>query len=341
MTIGETLKRARKKMNLDLDQVAESTKIAKMFLIALENDDISSLPSGVYARNFLRAYARFLKLDEDIITAEYHEQFNVTPHFVAHQEQTKLDDMAFRRQRLKLQLFMFVLIIVLGLVGFYLWTLYKGKQGFGATPVASTSAPALETNPVPFQDGGPVEDYTPPEPSITSDDAPASNESTVDDSPEVESDLGSATEDPTTAPVEDNASSEEEGSSEPQGARLPLSDLSSVVWTPADRPATSMEDLFAIESLDAVWVEVSIDGEELTNRILKRGEVRYYKYGSLNTIVIGDTSKVAIQDGSTFRNQLDERNLSPKLRDFPAGDLLTAYEAWLLEHGPGEQNREQ
>lgn len=52
MTIGETLKRARKKVELDLDQVADATKIAKMFLIALENDDISSLPSGVYARNF-------------------------------------------------------------------------------------------------------------------------------------------------------------------------------------------------------------------------------------------------------------------------------------------------
>ena len=48
-------------MDLTLDDVAQTTKIAKMFLIALENDDITSLPQGVYTRNFLRTYAKFLK----------------------------------------------------------------------------------------------------------------------------------------------------------------------------------------------------------------------------------------------------------------------------------------
>jgi len=113
MTIGESLKRERNKQDLSLDDVAKSTKIAKIFLIALENDDISSLPKGIYARNFLRTYASFLGMDVDIVTAEYHDQFGVKPHFVSLQEQNKRDDAEFRRERRKRRIALgFVILVV-------------------------------------------------------------------------------------------------------------------------------------------------------------------------------------------------------------------------------------
>jgi cytoskeleton protein RodZ len=62
-TVGAALKAAREQRRLTLAQVSESTKIRIHYLQALENDDISAMPSEAQARGFLRLYASFLGLD--------------------------------------------------------------------------------------------------------------------------------------------------------------------------------------------------------------------------------------------------------------------------------------
>ena len=62
-TIGAALKAAREQRRLTLAQVSESTKVRSYYLQALENDDISAMPSAAQARGFLRLYADFLGLD--------------------------------------------------------------------------------------------------------------------------------------------------------------------------------------------------------------------------------------------------------------------------------------
>lgn len=62
-TIGAALRAAREQRQLTLAQVSESTKLRIHYLQALENDDISAMPSAAQARGFLRLYAEFLGLD--------------------------------------------------------------------------------------------------------------------------------------------------------------------------------------------------------------------------------------------------------------------------------------
>ena len=62
-TVGAALKAAREQRRLTLAQVSESTKVRIHYLQALENDDISAMPSAAQARGFLRLYADFLGLD--------------------------------------------------------------------------------------------------------------------------------------------------------------------------------------------------------------------------------------------------------------------------------------
>lgn len=69
-SIGETLRRERLRLNLDLEQVARETKINLKLLQAIENEDFSKLPGGVFTKSFVRQYARLLGLDEDEIAAE-------------------------------------------------------------------------------------------------------------------------------------------------------------------------------------------------------------------------------------------------------------------------------
>jgi cytoskeletal protein RodZ len=64
-TIGQRLKAAREEKRLTLEKVFEATRIRATYLRALELDDLSSMPSPVQARGYLRNYAEFLGLDID------------------------------------------------------------------------------------------------------------------------------------------------------------------------------------------------------------------------------------------------------------------------------------
>jgi len=70
-TFGERLKRERELREVTLDEVSKSTRISARFLQALENEDWSKLPGGVFGRGFVRTIARYLGLGEESLLAEY------------------------------------------------------------------------------------------------------------------------------------------------------------------------------------------------------------------------------------------------------------------------------
>src|SRR5450631_4093662 len=68
--VGETLRRERLKRNLDLEEIANELKISTRFLQAIENDQYDKLPGGVFARSFVRQYARLLGLDDEAMAGQ-------------------------------------------------------------------------------------------------------------------------------------------------------------------------------------------------------------------------------------------------------------------------------
>lgn len=75
-SVGETLRRERLRKDLGLDQISRETKISARLLEAIENDRFELLPGGVFARSFVRQYARFLGLDEEELAAELEKVIN-------------------------------------------------------------------------------------------------------------------------------------------------------------------------------------------------------------------------------------------------------------------------
>ena len=69
-SIGETLRRERLRRNLDLEQISRELKISSRFLNAIEAEQFDRLPAGVFAKAFVRQYARLLDLDEEELAAE-------------------------------------------------------------------------------------------------------------------------------------------------------------------------------------------------------------------------------------------------------------------------------
>ncbi len=68
---GARLRRARLRRGLDLDQIAEVTKVNPTYLRFLEEDRYADLPADVYVRGFVQAYARQLGLDAARAAGEY------------------------------------------------------------------------------------------------------------------------------------------------------------------------------------------------------------------------------------------------------------------------------
>ncbi|GAB4466407.1 MAG: hypothetical protein Kow0070_29290 [Anaerolineales bacterium] len=62
-TLGQLLKAARQEQRLTLEQAFEATRIRVAYLRALEEDDLTVMPSPVQARGYLRNYAAYLGLD--------------------------------------------------------------------------------------------------------------------------------------------------------------------------------------------------------------------------------------------------------------------------------------
>jgi cytoskeleton protein RodZ len=55
-----------------LEEIAAATKISVRFLKAIEAEEFSKVPGGIFTRSFIRAYAKYLGLDEERVLAEYH-----------------------------------------------------------------------------------------------------------------------------------------------------------------------------------------------------------------------------------------------------------------------------
>jgi len=72
---GPRMKRARETRGVTLREIATRTKISVSALEALERNDISRLPGGIFGRAFVRAYAEEVGLDPEQTIREFIEAF--------------------------------------------------------------------------------------------------------------------------------------------------------------------------------------------------------------------------------------------------------------------------
>src|ERR1051326_6047711 len=142
---GDRLRREREMRGITLDEICESAKIARRHLEALEKDRFDRLPGGVFNKGFVRAYAKFLGIDEDQAVADYALASNEQPEpedkfpLEIHEEPDR--ELNPRRSNLPL---MFALAALAGvLVGYFLWL--KSKRQSAHTAAATQPAPAQDT----------------------------------------------------------------------------------------------------------------------------------------------------------------------------------------------------
>jgi transcriptional regulator with XRE-family HTH domain len=74
-SFGARLRERREQQQVALTTIAEQTKIKVSLLEALERDDVSHWPSGIFRRAFIRAYAHAIGLEPDVVVREFLELY--------------------------------------------------------------------------------------------------------------------------------------------------------------------------------------------------------------------------------------------------------------------------
>jgi DnaJ-class molecular chaperone len=64
---GEDLHKIRTELEIPLEEIADNTKVQIGVLRAIEGDNLELLPPAVYLKGFLKSYARYLQIDENIV----------------------------------------------------------------------------------------------------------------------------------------------------------------------------------------------------------------------------------------------------------------------------------
>jgi transcriptional regulator with XRE-family HTH domain len=74
-SFGRRLRRERERRQIALSSISANTKISVTLLAALERDDVSRWPAGIFRRAFIRGYADAIGLDPEEVTREFLERF--------------------------------------------------------------------------------------------------------------------------------------------------------------------------------------------------------------------------------------------------------------------------
>lgn len=147
--IGSRLREARERRGLTLRQIANATKIAVSVLDALERNDISRLPGGIFGRAFVRSYAVEVGLDPEETIQEFIAQFphdSVTQGHPTAEQSDDNEKVESDRRMAGTFLSLVAISIPIAAVVFYFGT-SAGRRATAQTPpptaaAAPTAAPA-------------------------------------------------------------------------------------------------------------------------------------------------------------------------------------------------------
>src|SRR5689334_18595632 len=163
---GGKLRDARERRGISLRQIANATKISIAALEALERNDISRLPGGIFSRAFVRSYAVEVGLDPETTIQEFIAQFPNDSVTAGHPTSDQIEDHeAVESERRTAGTFLWLALVSLPIAGAVVYFATSGRPVIGGAgpeqtrpvatlppssePAASTPAPTAAPAPAP------------------------------------------------------------------------------------------------------------------------------------------------------------------------------------------------
>lgn len=126
LTLGEKLRKLRSEKRIALNEVSRATRIQIAYLEHLENGNFEDLPADVYVKGFLRSYADFLGVNEQILIKLYEKEKGIKKN-MEEKKRPKTDKPVIKPINIssfiftpqKLALYLIMILIVSGLIYLY------------------------------------------------------------------------------------------------------------------------------------------------------------------------------------------------------------------------------
>jgi cytoskeleton protein RodZ len=167
--VGQILKQAREKAGLTVEEAATQLRISPNQVRALESGDSSALPTSVYARGFVRNYAKLLRINAQPLVQAYSPQLAESGKEQIIPPSKNITVGRERRTWLLYALASIALIVALGgWVAYMDYFASRGEKNVPVTP-AEVSVPTMteaqpgETlNAIPVEVPAPAAETSPP-----------------------------------------------------------------------------------------------------------------------------------------------------------------------------------
>jgi cytoskeleton protein RodZ len=147
---GSRLRVARERRGITLRQISNATKISVSVLDALERNDISRLPGGIFGRAFVRSYAVEVGLDPEVTIQDFMATFPNDSVTAGHPTSKRNDDYElFENDRRRAGTYLSLVAISIPIAGAMLWVGAgrPGREKPQPAPVAVATAPASPLRP--------------------------------------------------------------------------------------------------------------------------------------------------------------------------------------------------
>ena len=272
-SIGEFFRQVRETKGLTIDEVASKTRIRTDFVKALEDGNFAKLPDQVFARGFVRSYARSLGLDEDDAIHRFVQSAGAYYDKQVERERLKLRQAEEERKR---QANRKAVGVAIGIAILTLIFLLSREQSSLLVRRLSSDLPASASKRT-----------APPTPE--SQDAPSSQQAeAVPPAPKAksspESSLGAVT-----GPASTSSAVPELAAPAPSslGSDGPLGGISL-----EGSGATDGQLALDLEATELSWVVVQIDGGSPQEALLRPGEKARWKGQDLFILSLGNAGGV-------------------------------------------------
>jgi cytoskeleton protein RodZ len=149
---GGKLRKAREERGVSLQQIAAHTKIPVAALIALERNDVSKLPGGIFSRAFVKSYALEVGLNPEATVREFLDRFHpepVAPQPAPGAVEVPEEESAFESQKQMASVLLKIVAASVVLVGVILYFTLRTSRDAAPVAAPAPEQPASATAPVP------------------------------------------------------------------------------------------------------------------------------------------------------------------------------------------------
>ena len=159
LDFGTFLRQAREQRGVSLQDLAVTTKISARVLEALERNDPSKLPGGIFSRSFVRAYAREVGVDPDVAVANFVSAFpdeSGADEMPATTSAVEAESFEQRRRIFRVVVRLLGVVVIVAILAFIYYSKFRprflttGPDGPRPSAAATVAqAPALRQPPPP------------------------------------------------------------------------------------------------------------------------------------------------------------------------------------------------